>query len=165
MIFIDMDGTLAKIYQKDNYMEKMFEPSFFVDLEPYKWVEELNKYAETRDDIFILSACIDTPFCKEEKRVWLRTYLPNIPLDRYLFVDYGKSKADFIQETFSNARDYMILIDDYSKNLYDWQMTSYNYISIKFVNEVNDQSGKFYKYKIKNFKDFKKIIEKLDKNT
>ena len=32
MIFLDMDGTLAKFYDKKNCIEKMYEENFFISL-------------------------------------------------------------------------------------------------------------------------------------
>ena len=37
----------------------------------------MNKLLKTRTDIYILSHCIDTPFCQTEKMLWLKKYLPN----------------------------------------------------------------------------------------
>lgn len=162
MIFIDMDGTLAKIFDKPNYLEQMYEKGFFLNLKPYSWVKQLNKFCKDRNDIYILSACVDTEYCEKEKRAWLKTYLPNIPLNNHLFTKVGESKAEKVVEIFGEKTDFFVLIDDYGVNLYEWQMQDYNFIGVKFLNGINDKKGKHYAYKIKDFNDFKALIHDLD---
>jgi 5'(3')-deoxyribonucleotidase len=161
MIFIDMDGTVAKMFQKENYLEKMYEKDFFARLKPYGWVKDLNKLAEIRDDIYILSACVNTEYCEKEKAYWLRTHLPNIPVSHYIFTKVGENKAEKVDEMFGEKAGYKILIDDYSQNLYDWEMQDQNYIGIKYLNEINNKSKKHYKYTIKNLGDLNQILTKL----
>lgn len=163
MIFIDMDGTLAKMFKTPNYLEAMYEEGFFAGLKPYDWVRYLNNYAKTRDDIYILSACVESDFCENEKRFWLRTYLPNIPEKNYIFCKVGENKALKICKVIGEKPGFNILVDDYSKNLYEWQMTDRNYISIKFVNEINNKSGHNYRYIIKGFGDFVRTIDKIER--
>ena len=162
MIFIDMDGTLAQIYQKQNYLEAMYEKGFFAGLKPYAWVSALNAYAKTRDDIYILSACVDTPYCEIEKRYWLRTYLPNIPEANYLFCKVGENKAQVVLERLGDKAGYNILVDDYSVNLYEWQMTERNFVAIKFINEVNNKCGNTYRYKIKSLGEFARVLDLIE---
>jgi 5'(3')-deoxyribonucleotidase len=162
MIFIDMDGTVAKMFQKENYLEKMYEKDFFARLKPYGWVKDLNKLAEIRDDIYILSACVNTEYCEKEKAYWLRTHLPNIPVSHYIFTKVGENKAEKVVEKLGEKADFYILIDDYSKNLYEWQMHDINYIGVKFINEINNKGNHHYPYKVRNFKEFKALVEDFD---
>lgn len=162
MIFIDMDGTLAKIFDRPNYLEQMYEKGFFLNLKPYKWVKQLNKFCKDRNDVYILSACVDTEFCEKEKRAWLKTYLPNIPLANHIFTKVGENKAEKVEEMFSKEMGYRILVDDYGVNLYDWQMQGFHYIGVKFLNGINDKKGKHYAYKIDGFVDFVSLIHEID---
>ena len=162
MIFIDMDGTLAKIFDRPNYLEQMYEKGFFLNLKPYKWVKQLNKFCKDRNDVYILSACVDTEFCEKEKRAWLKTYLPNIPLANYIFTKVGENKAEKVEEMFSKEMGYRILIDDYGVNLYDWQMQGFHYIGVKYLNGINDKKGKHYAHKIDGFVDFVSLIHEID---
>ena len=162
MIFIDMDGTLAKIFDKPNYLEEMYEKGFFLNLKPYKWVKQLNKFCKDREDVYILSACVDTEYCEKEKMAWLKTYLPNIPLNHYIFTKVGENKAEKVEEMFGKEMGYRILVDDYGVNLYDWQMQGFHYIGVKFLNGINDKKGKHYAYKIGGYVDFVALIHDLD---
>lgn len=162
MIFIDMDGTLAKMFQKENYLEAMYEKGFFLNLKPYAWVKQLNKFCKDREDVYILSACIDNEYCEKEKMAWLKTYLPNIPLDHYIFTKVGENKAEKVDELFEREKGYRILVDDYGKNLYDWQMQGFHFVGVKFLNGINNKKGKHYAYKIGGFADFAILIHELD---
>lgn len=163
MIFFDMDGTLAKFYADKNYMERMYEKGYFFDLAPYKMVEYVNKLAsEMNDSIYILSACVDSPYCEQEKRAWLRTYLPTIPESNYIFTKVGESKAKKVADMFGGRKSTMILIDDYSQNLYEWQMFDKNYIAIKFINGINNKKGNEYKYAVKTNKQLEITLKKLN---
>lgn len=162
MIFIDMDGTVAKIFDKPNYLEAMYEKGFFANLKPYAWVKELNEFCKDRKDVYIVSACVDTPYCEQEKKYWLKTYLPYIPLDHYIFTKIGENKAEKVTERVGVKADFYILIDDYGVNIYEWQMYDINYIGVKFLNEINNTKNKHYAYKVKNFKDFKALVNDFD---
>jgi 5'(3')-deoxyribonucleotidase len=162
MIFIDMDGTLAKMFSKPNYLEKMYEQGFFAGLKPYAWVQQLNEFCKDRKDVFILSACVDTEYCEKEKIFWLKTYLPNIPLDNYIFTKVGENKAEKVVEKLGEKADFYILVDDYSKNIYDWQMYAINFIGVKFLNGINNKGDNYYPYKIRDFKGFKALVNDFD---
>lgn len=165
MIFIDMDGTIANFYENKNYIEAMHEQGFFYNLKPYKWVKELNKWAENREDVYILSACLDNDFCEKEKVRWLRKYLPNVKIDNYIFCKIGENKAKIVNEILQKDKEKMygmhILVDDYSKNVYEWELQDFNYNAIKFVNGINNKHKRHYQLKAKGFKDFVKILKKL----
>ena len=162
MIFIDMDGTLAKIFDKPNYLEQMFEKGFFLNLKPYAWVKQLNKFCKDRNDVYILSACVDTEYCEKEKRSWLKTYLPNIPLNNHLFTKVGENKAEKVVEMLGEQNDFYVLIDDYGVNLYEWQMQGFNFIGVKYLNGINNKKGKHYAYKIEGFMDFVRLVNNID---
>lgn len=148
LLFFDMDGTLARFYEKPNYLEKMYEKGFFFELKPYKWVQELNKDANRIDweSIYIISACVDTPNCRIEKLAWLRTYLPHLCPENILLCDVGENKAEIIANQLGDMVDdcECWLIDDYSRNIYEWVIEHPNFHAIKFVNGINNKSGRNY---------------------
>lgn len=146
-LFFDMDGTLARFYEKPNYLEKMYEKGFFYGLKPYKWVNELSTDNRIEwENIYIISACIDTPYCRTEKLTWLRTYLPKLLPENILLCDVGENKAEIIANQLGDmVDDYECwLVDDYSRNIYEWATEHPNFRAIKFVNGINNKSGRNY---------------------
>ena len=57
-VFIDMDGTLARFHAENNYLERMYEPSFFSELAPYEnAVEAAERLAEGGEaEVFVISS-------------------------------------------------------------------------------------------------------------
>ena len=35
VLFVDLDGTMARFYEHTNYLEKMYERGYFANLRPY----------------------------------------------------------------------------------------------------------------------------------
>lgn len=138
-IYVDMDGTVANFYKDNNYLEKMFEKGFFLNLEPYELAKVINDLCGVFD-ITILSACVDTPFCKSEKIEWLKKHMPNVK--KYIFCKVGENKTDFVKDIENT-----MLIDDYSKNIYEWEKMGGK--TIKALNQINNVSGKSYTNYIK----------------
>ena len=165
MIFFDMDGTLAKFYKSSKTpLEHMYEKGFFLNLKPYKLAKYVNELAKTRNDIYILSACVESRYCREEKIAWLNRYCPNIPEDNIILCPCGYHKGNYVYELLDLDKNKKhFLIDDYSKNLYEWEMCGKNFIAIKFINEMNNKKGLNYNHKFKKFETLKKIIEECEK--
>lgn len=132
-IYIDMDGTIARFHDENLYLERMFEKGFFSDLKPFEnavsAVEHLVN--DSTAEIFILSATINS--CSlEEKQKWLDRYLPNIDKEHRIFTSLDMSKPKAIGHQLT---DKDILIDDYNKNLLEWQKAGGT--SIKAKNNIN----------------------------
>ena len=117
----DMDNTLAD-FNGGGGLEKMYEKGFFKNLLPYpKAVRLLTAISKTNIEIFILSACIDSPHCKPEKMQWIKQYFPFIKEDNIILMEVGKNKAiEFIKATETIIEVDDLLFDDYHKNLEDW---------------------------------------------
>lgn len=136
-LFIDMDGTLARFHDADKtFIEAMWTPGFYAELRPFEnAVEGVRRFMKEHPevDVYILSAVLDTdpPFIVREKNEWLDKYLPEIPKEHRIFTRAGDNKADYIGKIGDN--DY--LMDDYNKNLYEFQDAGA--CSIKFHNDVN----------------------------
>ena len=159
-LFLDMDGTLAKFYANPNYMEKMFEPNYFATLKPYAIVDTIKEIIKEMPivKVMVLSACVDTEYCEEEKQIWLDHYLPEIPQENRAFCKVGENKTD-LARLLVGKDDINILLDDYSVNLEQWK--EQGWVAIKFVNGINDKQGKEYELKVKSGKQLKELITKI----
>lgn len=135
-VFVDMDGTLARFHDEDRYLERMWEEGFFEQLKPFENAVDTVK-ALAKDpsvEVYILSAAIEgePPYCVAQKHAWLDRYLPEIDKSHRIFTAVGENKAELIPHGIK-ASD--VLIDDYNKNLDEWQ--AYGGHSVKFVNNIN----------------------------
>lgn len=116
-LFFDMDNTLAD-FDGNGGLDRMHEKGFFRNLKPYANVVDTMKALYTANlPIFILSACIDTEYCRTEKIEWLAEYLPFIPKENIILVNVGESKAKAIGGTLTTTD---VLFDDYKVNLNTW---------------------------------------------
>lgn len=132
-IYVDMDGCLARWCEAATKAET-HEHGYFLKREPET---ELIEAVKGLYDVAILSAVyVDDHSCME-KRIWLRKYgLGKIP---FIAVPYGSRKGDFIK----NEAD-AILLDDFSKNLEEWQG-----IPVKFYNGINGKrKAHTYRYSL-----------------
>jgi 5'(3')-deoxyribonucleotidase len=162
-LFVDMDGTIAKFYYKKNCLEKMYEQGYFAKLPFYSMATKLNDFAEkdTCVNIYILSACVDSPYCEEEKTEWLLKNMPNINPKNFIFTKVGESKLVKVGKTIENYGQCInILLDDYTESLKDWQQCE-NCIGIKFLNGMNDTTKNWQGLKIKTFGQLEEIIRTL----
>lgn len=138
-LFVDMDGTLARFHDEAKYLERMYEPGFFVSLGPFEnTVKTVREVKRIHPDwgIYILSAVIygASPDCETQKQQWLDRHLPEIDGEHRLFPKIGADKSAFIP---GGIRKNDVLIDDYNKNLEEWR--SAGGVAIKFVNNINDK--------------------------
>lgn len=137
--FIDMDGTLAKWNNVE--FEQLFEQNYYRNLKPNKDIlNDVNRLIEQGEDIYILSCVLpESQYALEEKKAWLKEYVPNLSEDKYIFVPYGKNKADYLKEHYSPITNKDYLIDDYTKNLVEWK--EYGGIGVKYLNGINHTRG------------------------
>lgn len=142
-IFIDMDGTLAE-FKKVSKLEDLYEKGYFLSLKPIPSAIEIVKLLYKNDDvkIFILSAYLsDSNTALNEKNAWINEYLPIIKPDHRIFVPCGTNKSLAIKNINKND----ILIDDYTKNLFEWEIKG---TGIKFLNGINHTKGTWQKHMI-----------------
>ena len=86
-----------------------------------------------------MSAVFDDNHSKEEKKQWLiENGLGGV---NAIFTPCGSCKADYVTTSGLN-----ILIDDYSKNLFEWENYGKNFLGIKFDNGINGKNGKWKKH-------------------
>lgn len=165
-LFVDMDGTIAKFYYKKDYLEKMYEQGYFANLPPYAMAKAINDFAnkETCVEVFILSACIDSPYCEKEKIDWLLKYMPNIDPKNFLFTKVGESKIQKVinNPKIDNVNRLNILLDDYTLNLEQWKSNEHeNMVGIKFLNGINDTTKNWQGIKVKTFSQLENTLQKF----
>lgn len=145
-IYIDMDGTIARFHDENLYLERMFEKGFFRDLKPFEnAVVAIEKLVnDSTAEIYILSATLNS--CSlDEKNQWLDKYLPNIDKDHRIFTSLNVPKSEAIGHQLT---DKDILIDDYNKNLLEWEKAGGT--SVKAKNNINHKGlhGELWKGEI-----------------
>lgn len=160
-IFVDMDGTLAKFYYHKKCLEKMYEREYFLRLKPYKIVDYIRKLARKgKHEVYILSACINSPYCEEEKCLWVQEYLPEITDDHMIFCKAGEVKAT-IAAKYREGNEPMVLLDDYSLNLYEWELQGRGWYAVKFLNGINNKSDKEYRYTARTAHQFAGVLSDI----
>jgi len=137
-LFVDMDGTLA-VFKKADMLETLYEEGYFLNLQPHE-----NLVAAVREialnnpsiEVHILSAYLtDSKYALAEKNEWLDRHLPEIDQAHRIFVPCGSDKKDGIE---GGVRENDFLLDDYTKNLNDWQPPARG---IKLLNGINHTQG------------------------
>lgn len=137
-LFVDMDGTLA-VFTPVDELETLYEKGYFLNLKPHENVvaaikEIITKHPEV--EVNILSAYLsDSKYALEEKNKWLDKYLPEIDSKHRVFVPCGTDKKEGIPNGVSKDD---FLLDDYTKNLNDWQPPARG---IKLLNGINHTRG------------------------
>ena len=137
-LFVDMDGTLA-VFTPVRELETLYEKGYFLDQAPHENVvaaikEIIADYSDV--EVNILSAYLtDSPYALKEKNEWLDKYLPEINQANRVFVPCGSDKKDGIAR---GIREDDFLLDDFTKNLHDWQPPARG---IKLLNSINHSKG------------------------
>lgn len=143
-LFVDMDGTLAEFKTVDT-LETLYEKDYFINLKPNENVLGAIKQliADNDIDVYILSAYLtDSRYALEEKNAWLDKYLPELPQEKRLFVPCGTDKSVAVPGLI-RPDDY--LLDDYTKNLSEWEPPARG---IKLINGINHTNGTWQEDKI-----------------
>lgn len=136
-LFVDMDGTLA-VFRKITKIEELYEEGYFENLSPLPGVVRAVKdiIAQGQVKVYILSSVLsDSKYALDEKNRWLDRYLPEIPSEDRFFPACGDSKIEFFNGHI--GKDHYLL-DDYSKNLHDWDPPGHG---IKLSNGINGRFG------------------------
>lgn len=137
-ILFDMDGTLAMFYKNPACLECMYEEKYFKYLEPYTNVLIAAKMLiEQGYDVGVLSACV-TPVSMDEKRFWMRYFLPEVKEENIVLCNVGENKSEVLTQRGYDTTQ-CILIDDYTKNCIQWEAGGGK--AIKIINEINGKNG------------------------
>ena len=137
-LFVDMDGTLA-VFKPVDELETLYEQGYFLNLEPHENVVEavgaiIANHPEV--EVNILSAVLmDSEYALAEKNAWLDKYLPELDAAHRVFVPCGSDKKEGIP---GGIRPDDFLLDDYTKNLNDWEPPARG---IKLLNAINHTRG------------------------
>lgn len=154
-IFLDLDGTLAR-FNVRNALERFDnEIGFFAKLLAYKNIEEINEMAKI-GNVYIISASPNKQ-ADQDKMKWVNKYLPSMPLKNIVFCRIGENKAEIIKEKVGVDIKGNILLDDYTKNLEQWE--SAGGVGIKRLTSVADNStGKWKGLAIRNLRELKGAV-------
>ena len=117
-IYFDLDNTLclfSPFGRVQQSIKAMYNKGFFLDLPcfpeaPYV----LSNLKSMGYNTKILSTCINSPYCKQEKKAWVNHYLNFIPDKDILLIPEGAKKTQYITNPQSS-----ILVDDYFSNIQD----------------------------------------------
>lgn len=137
-IYVDMDGVLANFAEQEDAVERFEkEKGFFQKLRPFernvKAVRFLNQLKNV--NIFILSASPNRK-ADNDKKVWLKKYLPELESDQIIIMRNGKKKVNYMRTADG------VLLDDYSKNLQEW--TEGNLLNQAFKIKVDGDIEKIF---------------------
>lgn len=126
-IFVDMDGVLAEFNDSATFND-LHTKGYFMNLNPQENIVDAVKLLTKSYEVFIISCVLkDNPHAKSEKNAWLDKHLPEVSRSHRIFPTCGETKILHIPE-FSPETD--ILIDDYSKNCYEWLSNGGTYVKV-----------------------------------
>ena len=154
-IFLDLDGTLARFNVRNALTRFDNEIGFFAKLLAYKNIEEINEMTKI-GNVYIISASPNKQ-ADQDKMKWVNKYLPSMPLKNIVFCRIGENKAEIIKEKVGVDIKGNILLDDYTKNLEQWE--SAGGVGIKRLTSVADNStGKWKGLAIRNLRELKGAV-------
>ena len=158
-IYLDMDGVVANFDEKVCEYQHLDEqpwlalPQFFRELNPIgnpnKAIEELQKW---NCNVYLLSKVEvrDTLNRVMDKIVWAQEFLPSIPLENIIIVPYHESKLKYLKTRIQNSW----LVDDYSKNLIEWENAGGTAIKFRLTAPKNH-------YRFLQISEIGELLEKL----
>ena len=114
-IYFDMDNTLCLFspYGDPESLRKMWHKGFYRNLPYFREVPYVLKELKNQEfNIKILSSCINSPYCVNEKIDWVLNHLPFIPQHDIILVPEGEDKIAYIPTPKRS-----ILVDDFYKNI------------------------------------------------
>lgn len=102
-------------------------------------------------------------FAVKDKIAWLKAQGTNIPEENMVFVPYGQSKKEFLEEylltNMINVNETDIFIDDYTKNLEEFEEAFIT--PVKVLNGINDTHKSWKGARISAFSSPETIIKSL----
>ncbi|WP_305140078.1 5' nucleotidase, NT5C type [Thomasclavelia cocleata] len=134
-VFVGLEGTLAK-FKKIKKIEDIFMDDYFKYICPYESMIEALKELVKEMDVYIISSVLNEG-SKDKINKWLDSQIPEIPIEKRIYINYGKSKNTVCHSTYD------FLIDNSSNTLSEWKKIGN---VIKTVNE--DCSEQWDGYKI-----------------
>lgn len=135
-IFLDLDGTVAKFNVRNALKRFETEKGFFAKLGAYKGIEKINEMARN-GNVYIISASPNEQADKDKMK-WIEKYLNNVPTENRLICRCGDNKALFLKNKGITIDNTCYLLDDYTKNLTEWE--SVGGVGIKRLTKCADNS-------------------------
>jgi 5'(3')-deoxyribonucleotidase len=130
-----MDGVQA-VYGSEDTVGSMEQRGYFLNRPVHHNTIQLVRHL-LQDEGFrvvILTAVFQDDHSLEEKQRWLKARgLGNVET---CFVPCGESKGNYVEHQGIN-----LLIDDFSKNLFEWEKEGTGFYGIKFENGINGTKG------------------------
>lgn len=122
--YFDMDGVIANFHKEPFKYTNAIDTEWIASLEPFMDnINLMHKLIAQGKQVYIISKAASES-AKVGKYIWLKKYLPELPIDNiYIIVGNGK-KHEYIQT------EQAILIDDDIRNCKQWDKASENYTYI-----------------------------------
>lgn len=141
ILFVDMDGTIARFYEMKNYLDRMYEPGCFISLNPYtEMVKAIARIIEKKEIrvIFHTAYPDGNPSAADEKLEWIKKVF-KLKKFEYIIVKTPSNKALEAEKYLGRQLTKSdFLIDDYTVNLRNWE--KFGGSGIKCVNEIQDKA-------------------------
>lgn len=132
-LFVDMDGVLAAFTYTSQ--ENLLAPGYFRNLPPQPRVlRAVSKLCRAGFDVYVLSAVLNDT-AAEEKRGWLKEYLPDLPEEKIILSPCGEDKSLYVP---GGIREDDVLLDDFTRNLEAWRKHG---TAVKLLNGINGTKG------------------------
>ena len=136
---VDLDGTIARFYDDEDYLIKMNEPKHFLKLRAYDHLVSAIRMILEQTDIKVIfntAYPVLNPGAKEDKKKWLKKLFPGMHYGLILLPAPADKAAAFEEYMGRKLTKTDFLLDDYSKNLKDWEKAGGS--GIKCVIEIQD---------------------------
>ena len=157
-LYYDLDNTGVQFCkdkedEKIVIKEKMHLEGYYRNLPIIdNFVETLKRlHDEGEHEIYILSSCIDSPYCRKEKLEFIEEHLSFLKSENIILINSGENKISFIKTPLNRS----LLIDDFRLNLQQWEKEG----GIAIKKRGSNKGG--YKYIVRNHFDIFDIIENI----
>jgi len=118
-IYYDIDNTLAlfSIHEREpEALAQMTEEGFYRNLPALDdGIKVIPVLQAMGFKVKLLSACIETTYCKAEKFDWIHEHTPTVKDKDVILMQAGQDKSTFVEDISTS-----ILVDDYGINLTNW---------------------------------------------
>lgn len=134
-LYVDVDGVLAE-FNKDASIEEITSDGYFLERTPMSAMICAMRtlahdyFVTEKVEICALSHAITGTSAEQDKMIWLNRFCEGI-FNKIIICPYGTKKNDFVSDAKGS-----ILLDDFSKNLTEWEESGG--IGIKVYNGINN---------------------------
>ena len=133
-IYVDMDGVLAK-WNPYASIEDTFTKGYFLNCRADDLMITVVRELAKKYEVAVISHAYQNGLAESEKLQWLQNNrLGDL---EHIFIPYGEIKQNYAV----CDQEIAVLIDDFSKNLMQWEDGWYGYLGIKYYNGINGNKG------------------------